>query len=68
MHEMGQMHMRGPENTLPMMGGEGPFDTVGMGGMFTIFKVRDNLQNYDQDPGWYKNPEGTVASRVELDK
>lgn len=68
MHEMGQMHMRGPKNTLPMMGGEGPFDTVGMGGMFTIFKVRDNLQNYDQDPGWYKNPEGTVASRVELDK
>ena len=39
MHEMGQMHMRGPENTLPMMGGEGPFDTVAMGGMFTIFKV-----------------------------
>tara|TARA_B100001013_G_scaffold339177_1_gene260910 strand:+ start:586 stop:813 length:228 start_codon:yes stop_codon:yes gene_type:complete len=68
MHKMGQMHMRGPKNTLGMMGGEGSFDTVAMGGMFTILKVRDNLQNYDQDPGWYKNLKGTVASRVELDK
>lgn len=65
MHEMGQMHMQGPKNTLPMMGGEGPFDTVAMGGMFTIVKVRDDLETYDKDPGWYKNPEGTVASKVE---
>ena len=65
MHEMGQMRMQGPKNTLPMMGGEGPFDTVAMGGMFTIVKVRDDLETYDKDPGWYKNPEGTVASKVE---
>jgi hypothetical protein len=32
-----------------------------MGGMFTILKVRDNLASYD-DPGWYENPPGTLAS------
>ncbi len=31
-----------------------------MGGMFTILKVRDQLARY-QDPGWYDNPEGTLA-------
>jgi hypothetical protein len=34
-----------------------------MGGMFTILKVRDGITNYD-DPGWYKNPPGTVASPI----
>jgi manganese oxidase len=29
--------------------------------MFTILKVRDNLTSYD-DPGWYENPPGTLAS------
>jgi hypothetical protein len=32
-----------------------------MGGMFTIIKVRDRLASYDQDPGWYQHPRGTVA-------
>lgn len=31
-----------PENTLPMMGGQGQFGPTGMGGMFTVFMVRDN--------------------------
>jgi len=57
-------HMEGPANTLPMMGGEGPFGNVGMGGMFTILKVRDRLKA-GEDPGWYQNPPGTVASPVE---
>ncbi len=56
-------HMPGPENTLPMMGGDGPFGNVGMGGMFTILKVRDQLKE-GEDPGWYSNPPGTVAYRV----
>ena len=56
-------HMQGPDNTLPMMGGEGPFGNVGMGGMFTILKVRDQLKE-GEDPGWYPNPPGTVASQV----
>ena len=66
MHEMvmHSKHMKGPENTLPMMGGDGPFGSVAMGGMFTILKVRDNITSYD-DPEWYENPEGTVADRVE---
>jgi hypothetical protein len=31
-----------------------------MGGMFTVFKVRENIENYD-DPGWYKPPSGTLV-------
>jgi FtsP/CotA-like multicopper oxidase with cupredoxin domain len=58
-------HMPGPENTLPMMMGKGPFGNIEMGGMFTVVKVRDRLQSYDKDPGWYKHPEGTVAYRLD---
>jgi FtsP/CotA-like multicopper oxidase with cupredoxin domain len=57
-------HMPGPKNTLPMMMGKGPFGNIEMGGMFTVVKVRDQLQSYDQDPGWYKHPKGTVAYRL----
>ncbi len=60
MSEMAMM-MPGPKNTLPMMSGTGQFGPIQMGGMFTILKVRDGITTYD-DPGWYKNPEGTVAS------
>ncbi len=64
MDDMTEMNMQGPENTLPMMGGDGPFGSVGMGGMFTILKVRDTdeeLKNLE----WYKNPLGTVAESIE---
>lgn len=64
MHEMTEMGMEGPENTLPMMGGEGPFGSIGMGGMFTILKVRKTLKPGDE-AGWYNNPKGTVAHRVD---
>ena len=56
-------HMDGPVNTLPMMGGDGPFGTVAMGGMFTILKVRDHITTYN-DPPWYENPKGTVAESI----
>jgi len=56
-------HMRGPRNTLPMMMGEGPFGGIEMGGMFTVFKVRDDLAG-DEDPGWYEQPPGTSAVRI----
>ena len=59
-------HMQGPANTLPMMGGDGPFGAVGMGGMFTILKVRGPEQPLDPDAGWYDNPPGTVAGPAEL--
>ena len=57
-------HMRGPENTLPMMGGRGAFGPMEMGGMFTLIKVRDQLDG-DNDPGWYEPPRGTQAHRVD---
>jgi manganese oxidase len=58
-------HMPLPENTIPMMTGDGPFGPVEMGGMFTVLKVRDDLQPGDySDPGWYQHPQGTVAYRV----
>jgi FtsP/CotA-like multicopper oxidase with cupredoxin domain len=57
-------HMAGLPNTLPMMTGDGPFGPIEMGGMFTVVKVRKNLASYDQDPGWYDHPEGTVAWKV----
>ena len=61
-------HHNGPENTLAMMTGKGPYGNIEMGGMFTTVKVRDNLSRGDySDPGWYDAPEGTVAARVSSD-
>lgn len=54
-------HMPGPDNTLPMMMGEGRFGKLEMGGMFTLVKVRDQL---DGDPGWYAPPDETQARKV----
>ena len=62
MGDMGEMEMPLPENTLPMMTGKGPFGSIDMGGMFTMFKIREGLARNDyKDPGWYKHPQGTVA-------
>jgi FtsP/CotA-like multicopper oxidase with cupredoxin domain len=62
---MGDMADMGkPRNTLLMGGGEGPFGPIFMGGMFTVLKIRDRLASYDEDPGWYRHPEGSVASLV----
>lgn len=59
-HQMHSKHMQGPENTLPMMAGVGQFGNIGMGGMFTVMKIRDQLKPGDEG-GWYDNPPGTVA-------
>ena len=62
---MGDMvHASRPRNSLAMGEGEGPFGTIFMGGMFTVLKVRADLASYDADPGWYRNPPGTVAEAV----
>jgi len=62
MADMGGMEMPLPDNTLPMMTGQGPFGPIEMGGMFTAIKVREGLGRNDyKDPGWYKHPKGTVA-------
>jgi len=63
MAEMGEMQMPLPENTLPMMTGDGPFGPVEMGGMFTVIKVRDGLLPGQREvPGWFAHPPGSVAS------
>jgi len=63
MHEMAEMEMPLPDNTLPMMTGTGPFGAIGMGGMFSVVKVRDDVRRSDfSDPGPYAHPAGTVAS------
>ena len=62
MADMGEMEMPLPDNTLPMMSGNGPFGAMEMGGMFTVVKIREGLTRGDyKDPGWYKHPEGLVA-------
>ncbi|QYG06983.1 multicopper oxidase family protein [Janthinobacterium sp. PAMC25594] len=62
MADMGEMQMPIPDNTLPMMAGDGPFGAIGMGGMFTTVKVRKEQKAGDyRDPGWYKHPAGSVA-------
>lgn len=61
MGDMAEMGMAVPENSTPMVGGQGPFDYITMGGLFTILKVHPNLTSYD-DPGWYKNRPGEIAS------
>jgi FtsP/CotA-like multicopper oxidase with cupredoxin domain len=62
MHDMAEMEMPIPDNTLPMMTGQGPFGAVGMGGMFSVVKVRDDVKRGDyKDPGWYKHPGRSVA-------
>ncbi len=55
------MMMKQPRNSISMHGGEGPFGTIEMGGMFTVLKVRDKL-TAETAAGWYSHPEGTVAS------
>jgi manganese oxidase len=63
MGDMQEMGMENPENSIPMVGGHGPFGGITMGGMFTILKVRERLEG-DGDPGWYANPPGTVATNA----
>ena len=58
------MDMGGPRNSLFMGSGEGPYGAIFMGGMFTVLKIRENLASYDEDPGWYQPPAGTVAAAV----
>jgi FtsP/CotA-like multicopper oxidase with cupredoxin domain len=67
MADMGEMGMPVPRNSIPMVGAQGKHDYIDMGGLFTIVKVRENLTSYD-DPGWYENPPGTLASLASNDE
>ena len=69
MADMGAMEMPLPDNTLPMMAGQGPFGPAEMGGMFTLLKVRRDQKPGDyRDPGWFRHPAGTVAREVPDDR
>jgi hypothetical protein len=70
MGDMGDMKMPVPPNSIPMVGGRGKYGTITMGGMFSIFKVRDHLDGYG-DPGFYDAPDETqvaLASKEELEQ
>jgi hypothetical protein len=60
MTEMQQM-MPMPRNSIAMRGGDGPYGPIDMGGMFTVVKIRDDI-DYAHDPGWYGK--GPRAHRV----
>jgi len=60
---LGMGHVQGPENTLPMAMGHGPFGQIEMGGMFTMLKVRPGLKG-NEDPGWYDSEQVPRARRV----
>jgi manganese oxidase len=64
---MDPMRMKQPENSIAMVGGDGQFDSITMGGMFTILKVREQLKGYE-DPGWYQVPKGTLSVQATADE
>ena len=39
-----------------------------MGGMFTVLKVREQIENYDKDPGWFEKPPGSRATNASEDE
>jgi FtsP/CotA-like multicopper oxidase with cupredoxin domain len=61
------MSMQLPDNSISMLGSDGPFGVIDMGGMFTIVKVRKKLTG-DTDPGWFEHPAGTVAAEATADE
>jgi FtsP/CotA-like multicopper oxidase with cupredoxin domain len=66
MGEMSGMKMAIPTPSIAMLGGDGPFGAIDMGGMFTLLKVREHLTG-DADPGWYKG-KTEVASEASADE
>jgi hypothetical protein len=52
-----------PQNSIPMVGLDGPRGYITLGGMVTTLKVREGISTYE-DPGWYTNPPGTEARRA----
>jgi hypothetical protein len=66
MHDMAEMGLPSADNALPMLIGTGPFGAIGMGGMFSVVKVRNNVKAGDfTDPGWYPHPTSTLASEYQ---
>jgi len=75
MADMGDMGMKIPPNSVPMVGAPGPYDYITMGGMFTNLKVREDLGDLEPSKGqdfayggWYQNPPGTQAMLANPDE
>jgi hypothetical protein len=65
MKDMTEMEMPLPDNTAPMMAGRGPFGAIGMGGMFSVVKVRKRPEaGRLQRPGLVPAPAGHRGLRV----
>lgn len=62
MADMGDMEMKMPRNSVPMVGAPGRHDYITTGGMYTNIKVRPDLASYDPDPGWDQQPPDTLAT------
>jgi FtsP/CotA-like multicopper oxidase with cupredoxin domain len=60
MGEMAHMRMAMPDNSIAMAPVQLQHGRGTMGGMFTVFKVREGISSYE-DPGWYEAPAGTLA-------
>ena len=56
-HGEHMQHMGVPQNSIPMVGADGPFGYIDMGGMFTILKVRDGVERT-------RTPAGTSTPRA----
>jgi FtsP/CotA-like multicopper oxidase with cupredoxin domain len=70
MSSMAYMSMPVPKNSFAMGAVQLQYGKSTTGGMFTVVKVREELDSYD-DPGWYEHPEGTIAiaaTQEELDR
>lgn len=61
MHDMADMHMPIPPNSIPMVGYQGPFGGTNVGGMANILRVREKTDGY-KDPGPYSFPKGSIAA------
>lgn len=67
MGDHGAHGMPVPKNSVPMVGKMHQYGYSGMGGMFTIVKVRDELADYG-DPGHYEHPQGTLSRLATADE
>ncbi len=68
MKDMAKMGVPIPLNSIPMLGYDKQFGKTVLGGMATVFKVRERLDSYN-DPGPYDFPKGTgtrPATKEEL--
>jgi len=60
MGDMAEMGMPVPKNSIPMVGTDGQYGYIDMGGILTVLKVREKLTPATAE-AWYTSPRGTLA-------